>query len=413
MRTVRIGKLKLPVVQLVSVIAVLGILVFMLYMAPLRLDDWAWGGNIGLDRLSSGFEGYNGRYAGDIVVILLTRIPALLRAIVETTVLVSIAFNAYLILRKSPTAFSVFLMAFSLMPLMIFTQTVTWAAGFANFVFSLAIMMYLLRVFLQVDGGAKQGALKSAYVLVIVFVGQLFLENITLYTICLCIVFTVRSIKNRSSRSFFVLALACSLGGALLMFSNSAYMSAFAGDGDSYKTIGVAGSGFLSTLKQWAKTYAYDIVPSWMSSCGPACILLALGGIGLSATKRSKMSCIAITVGVFILGACLYSIVDGEWFTMIERGVYIRALLYSMLYLYVLIVLMLFSKDRFKTLLIAFSQILIVGPLLLVNPIGPRCFLASYALWCLLAALMAKQAVNELIPLDELSMQHWRSLDGN
>lgn len=40
---------------------------------PAMADDWAWGSKLGTDRLQTWFSGYNGRYMGNVVVILMTR----------------------------------------------------------------------------------------------------------------------------------------------------------------------------------------------------------------------------------------------------------------------------------------------------------------------------------------------------
>lgn len=47
---------------------------------PEALDDWRWGSEVGIMRLKTWFEGYNGRYFGDILVIVLTRLPIVLRS---------------------------------------------------------------------------------------------------------------------------------------------------------------------------------------------------------------------------------------------------------------------------------------------------------------------------------------------
>lgn len=50
------------------------ILLFLLCLLfPYSGDDWAWGSQIGLNRLSNWFENYSGRYFGNLIVIALTR----------------------------------------------------------------------------------------------------------------------------------------------------------------------------------------------------------------------------------------------------------------------------------------------------------------------------------------------------
>ncbi|MBE6715009.1 MAG: hypothetical protein E7575_07010 [Ruminococcaceae bacterium] len=66
--------------------AVFSILVLLF---PYSGDDWAWGSEIGLDRLETRFESYNGRYAGNLLVLILTR-SNILRIFVISASLMSI-----------------------------------------------------------------------------------------------------------------------------------------------------------------------------------------------------------------------------------------------------------------------------------------------------------------------------------
>ncbi len=43
------------------------------YCFPYTGDDWMWGTSYGIKLLTTGFAGYNGRYAGNLIVLLLTR----------------------------------------------------------------------------------------------------------------------------------------------------------------------------------------------------------------------------------------------------------------------------------------------------------------------------------------------------
>ena len=50
--------------------AVFALLVFLF---PYSGDDWAWGSEIGIERLKNHFDNYNGRYAGNLLAMALTR----------------------------------------------------------------------------------------------------------------------------------------------------------------------------------------------------------------------------------------------------------------------------------------------------------------------------------------------------
>ena len=55
------------------VIIMIVIFLCICYFFPYVHDDWAWGSSIGINRLNNLFKNYNGRWAGNILVILLTR----------------------------------------------------------------------------------------------------------------------------------------------------------------------------------------------------------------------------------------------------------------------------------------------------------------------------------------------------
>lgn len=58
----------------VTVYSVGFVFVFLLSLLfPYSGDDWAWGSQIGLDRLAAHFEAYNGRYVGNLIVLAMTR----------------------------------------------------------------------------------------------------------------------------------------------------------------------------------------------------------------------------------------------------------------------------------------------------------------------------------------------------
>ena len=56
------------------------------YFFPYTGDDWAWGTSIGLDRLKSCFKDYNGRWLGNLMVLLLTRVRILRAFIVSISI---------------------------------------------------------------------------------------------------------------------------------------------------------------------------------------------------------------------------------------------------------------------------------------------------------------------------------------
>ena len=70
------------------------LVILLCYFFPYSGDDWAWGTQIGIDRLSTWFDNYNGRYAGNLLILILSR-SKIIRIIVETLVFVLIVRYIY------------------------------------------------------------------------------------------------------------------------------------------------------------------------------------------------------------------------------------------------------------------------------------------------------------------------------
>ncbi|WP_242435449.1 hypothetical protein [Enterococcus faecalis] len=49
------------------------LLTIIFYFIPYAHDEWMWGSQEGLDLLKNGFQGYNGRYFGNIFALIITR----------------------------------------------------------------------------------------------------------------------------------------------------------------------------------------------------------------------------------------------------------------------------------------------------------------------------------------------------
>lgn len=104
------------------------------FLFPYTGDDWAWGTSIGLARLQSHFHDYNGRYLGNLLVLLLTRSKAL----VIVTMAAAYTLTCWLCYKftseKRPIVFLFAVLLFLLMPKSIWAQAVVWTSGFSNYV---------------------------------------------------------------------------------------------------------------------------------------------------------------------------------------------------------------------------------------------------------------------------------------
>lgn len=104
---------------------------------PYTGDDWAWGSSIGLERLSNFFKDYNGRYLGNLVVILLTRLNLLRIVAMSCVITCIIKLSSKIVNKNSKEVFLMMMMLFLALPSGIFSKAVVWTSGFSNYSVSL------------------------------------------------------------------------------------------------------------------------------------------------------------------------------------------------------------------------------------------------------------------------------------
>ena len=378
---------------------ILFILLFiMFYKSPLRLDDLTWGGDIGLARLKSGFSGYNGRYLGNVIVIILTRLPVYVRVLFELCIIGIFIYLTYCILQKNKSALMFFTCLFAAMPLTISSQTITWVAGFSNYMTAALSTVYLVQIAFFVMGLTEQNE-KKAYRIMIsilfVFAGQLLLETETIYAVVLfSFSFIYVLFRFRKISPFSILYVGISLFGAFMMFQNSTYHDAAAGNGKTYKEIDVSGNvGAL--IHKWWLTYINDIVPSWIRNNHLIniiliiCLLCLILGI-----KRLLIRKLLGGAGIFFLATFVYDLLDPEWTNRFLHGKSFYGLI-AIIYVLFIICAVYFSVDngkaRWRLMIITGSQFILAGPLIIVSPINARCFFQTYLFWIMLIAGIVAQ----------------------
>lgn len=355
----------------------------MFFMTPMRLDDLTWGSTVGIQRLQSWFDGYNGRYIGNIIVIILTRLPAAFRAIVQIAFVFYFFKTIYNILNKHLVAFFTTLILLLLMPLEIFSQSVSWVSGFANYFVSSVSILIVLRMELAIILDDKQYRKISLFFLYIIcFGGQLILETSTVYICALtlsCLI--IYSVRYRKVSITTVIAFILSVLGAITMFSNTAYWAAFQGDSSiTYKNITLS-ANFLDLIQKCGSTFVNTIVPKWTGNSSVLNIILAICLILINKYNKKNSSKLHIcmqSIGIIFFTFFLYDIVDIQIFSW---GKYVWAIISLAFWGYLSFTTFIAEIDPKTRLILAilcFSQPILIGPLLFVNPIGERCFFQTY-----------------------------------
>ena len=133
--------------RLLTVLLSVAAVAAMLWCAPYFKDDWAWGSQVGLERLQSHFTGYNGRYLGNLLVMVLTRSLPVKIILMTAGVLALPLLVSRLANKKLFLLFPLSLLGVAVMPADLFRQTVVWASGFSNYMPPVLLTLcYLLLV---------------------------------------------------------------------------------------------------------------------------------------------------------------------------------------------------------------------------------------------------------------------------
>ena len=276
---------------------------------PYCHDDWDWGIRIGWQHFIT--ADLNSRYAGNLVVIILTRYPFLKTLVMGTVIAVIpmiaartvgaalMAEKNIWIQKKNEDWIFLILLGNALMisvPLETWRQTFGWTAGFSNYVVSsMLILVYLYTLVKLLFSRYESSWLKSIVLFIFGIIIQLFLENATVYvmvitTVCM-IAFCMK--KKRMEKVWVGLFLG-NIIGTLIMFSSNMY-NTLLGTGSAIDGVRVLtiekSSGVFSNLLRLIKFYIM-IYPDQIWSYGYVfscfvCIALSVLWLKRRTEKRS------------------------------------------------------------------------------------------------------------------------------
>ena len=175
---------QLPLLAVYAVIFVALLVLCSLF--PYSGDDWAWGSSIGLERLSNWFDNYSGRYAGNLIVLALTR-SNVLKTVTMATCLTGIVSLLNKITGNQKNAVYLISSVMLLMPVPMLRQAVVWTSGFANYTTSIFLMLiYICYVRgIYEDELPKYPIWHAVPMLLLGFVGSMIVEHITIYSLVL------------------------------------------------------------------------------------------------------------------------------------------------------------------------------------------------------------------------------------
>lgn len=120
--------------SLIFSLALFALFAVLAYLFPYSGDDWGWGSQIGIERLEGWFADYNGRYAGNLLVMALTR-NKLVCALTVSAFLVCVSvFPKIFASGRGIAPYALGVLLLITVPKGVFTQAVVWTSGFSNYV---------------------------------------------------------------------------------------------------------------------------------------------------------------------------------------------------------------------------------------------------------------------------------------
>lgn len=356
------------------------------WLFPYTGDDWVWGSNVGIDRLHDWFRDYNGRYLGNLSVIVMTR-SNLLKALIMSAVLSGIIFCIEKIMQRK-WVFYVSCLLLLLLPREIVAQAIVWTSGFSNYTISaLLILMYIAYVYPVLSGKLPEKKYWHAVPLFLLGISVvLFMEHITIYTVVMAfgvIVYTF--FKFRKVFIQHISFLAGSIVGTCIMFSNGAYRMIFNKE-DVYRTIGSgdASEGIIDVIPEQLCLNNVWLNVMLLVVC---CVLFYQCKQTIENNKYGRFACPALMVMFAYVVWSVFSVLGlgsankQAVLVCFEAGF---TLLFVASVIAFTVIIGLCCDCLWKMLFWNASILCLTLPLFVVTPIGARCFFITYIMYMLL-----------------------------
>ena len=378
---------------------------------PYTHDDWDWGIQIGLQHLVS--ADINSRYAGNFIVVILTRSVFLKNLVMGLVFTLTPVLTTELVLyacrqgqaKDSSVKICLFSVASIILlglPTDVWRQTYGWVAGFSNYVVSgFLLLVFLLLVLRQWNAEQKGNSVISSICAALFgVVIQLFLENLSVFFLLMTAVLTVLFERKKKGSCVMRALLLGTILGFLIAFSS-----------DVFKTLwktGYAVDEDRELMYDRSKPFYVFIVRSVLRFAG-AFVPQILGANGLLASSASLLLglCVRKKMGGEVHGQrkriqavllCALDLAFSVYYGVralrggsAEMGV-IPAFIDCVFACLVLLELyLLFRSDKKMLFLLSAAWLMpfvIIVPMVAVNTVGPRIYYTAYLCLILFCQLL-------------------------
>ena len=374
--------------------------IFMAIFTPLTHDDWDWYSHYGIQMLQEHFANLNGRYLGNMLEIIAVRFDWF-RWLTYAIFSASIIWIIGRFVNDNKRVYY-YLYAFILMvtiPSEIYKQTYGWFAGFYNYVPATFCVLFIIWYISTILFKQKSlDPVTNILFYCVCFVGQFFMENTTLFnTMILFLAIILNVLLYRKLNPKFLLGLAISSLGMILMFINPNYCKIFF-EGSDYQKVS-SDTGIVDKVTNTVTT----VLPDWVVFNQIMIILMIIGVVitllfrSGTLFTRSKLLQVFVITGLLFLP--IYYFFIYEQFELQNFHILVIANLVNTLvciwFLCTLILaihLVVELKEIKYTLYLLLAAILLVcAPLIIVSPLGPRNFYTVSALYVIILLLLFSQ----------------------
>lgn len=282
---------------------------------------------------------------------------------------------------RGDIAFAATLSAVLLLPIEVFRETWVWNAGFYNYIPPLVLLLFAVLLYMKTPNSSAFGMLFLQFTLFLS--ASLFMENITIFGFLLGLGMLGHRIYKKGRPWIALVGFLGALLGSVIMFSSPVYHRV-AADADGYRTMAMSMQGLLSTVKgNWAMFSKFLLA-------GNPLFIVASSVFFLKQSlqdERGRRGDLLLILIHFLMGAGLF------YWGNFARDLQMP-LLNLLLHLVYYLLLLYFGYrflgrgEWFGFFVLVMSMALLMGPLMIVTPVGARNFFSPALLHMMILAYL-------------------------
>ena len=349
----------------------------------------------------------NGRYFTNVITQIVIE-----KNYLRPVIFIPFMFLLFLLMAKSIrrdgtsrfTSYAFTAMCIFLIPTSLCSGVARWMSGFTNYVISVVMsliyIVYCLPVF---DGKPKKGSPVAAAAMAVAgALGCLCLETISIYNLCAGVFFIVYPlIRYKKTGAVNIAYLIGAAAGTVIMFSDKNYSSiASSGDDVGFSSFEIDFSDIFMTMYNDIVNYIANLYFFQHIAIAVSFVILYTRKYGtLTGKDAPKYAKVFLPFIVVFASFSLFSNIFSS-FVSLTSAMRMGAVQVAATFFYVFAIVymsyVLFDKASFSRLLFfVLSIIVLTAPFIVVKPINPRCFFATFVFWCIVAGELLMKCVPE------------------